>query len=291
MANFRKLAAYLAVACSVIFLTYNFQDNSTGEIRAVLDLFYENYLGRKLSSQELDRVTREQMTYFGGDTCDQSCADQLTKAKQHANTMRTSAGQPVDLAIRHAILSTTFFSPLFQGTHTLELLAEPDPIRVIDSKHQRLMTEKDVVALKNLGYFIQHPDTPKHRALSRQEVDETTALLQRTLRDVPNAEISIMAVYAAELWTGTQREWPDLTAEERKIIMEYVKNNMAKGTSAPLPQALYSRLFGLNGEEARLVYQLDERRESMTQFQTRWKKNYAAFLGNLQKYSLLQSLR
>lgn len=226
------------------------QTRPTETVRTELATFFQVYLSRQLSQKELEQVTQEFILYFGGSTCEAKCVQALDSHMNNLRIFKTKRGQPEELVLRHAYISQNYFSPKQQGTLIQRLLAEPDPIRVVNPSAKRLMTEKDVVALANLGIFLNNPSSPKHQSFSPQEIDEVVVLLDRLVGSQANAQkMPILFVTAAEFWAGIQHNWSKLSATEKQMVIDYIKYKSNK----PMPVHLYSRLLGLPVDQAQIL--------------------------------------
>jgi hypothetical protein len=98
--------------------------------------------------------------------------------------LKTKRGQPEDLITRHLYIASSYFSPKHRGSLIQRLLTEPDPIRVVNPKTKRLMTQRDVVALANLGIFLHSHDSPKNQSFSPKEIEEAVVLLESAVSAV-----------------------------------------------------------------------------------------------------------
>lgn len=231
------------------------QTKSTKVVRSELAKFYEVYLSRKLSQQELDQVTKQFIEHFGASTCKAKCVQALDSHNANMTIFKNKRGQPEELVIRHAYISQNYFSPKMRGTLIQRLLAEPDPIRVVNPVTQRLMTEKDVIALANLELFRQSNGAPKHQSFSQKEIDEAVSVLEPLVGSQPKAKkMPIMFVTAAELWAGIQRNWSSLSASEQQSVRDYIQYKSDK----PIPVHLYSRLSGLPVNQAQIVQNYEQ---------------------------------
>lgn len=223
------------------------QTRSVEAIRADIADFYKVYLDRELSQNELNQVTNEAFEAYGG-SCNAQCVEALDSHKTNVRLFQTKRGQPEDLRMRHHYISASYFSDKTRGSLRQRLLAEPDPIRVVDPDAKRLMTEKDVIALANLGIFLQSNGSPKHQSFSPEEIDEAVVMLNRLVGSHADAQrMPILFIAAAEFWAGIQRDWPSLSATERQSVRDYIQYQSDK----PMPVHLYSQLLGLTKDGAR----------------------------------------
>ncbi len=226
----------------------------TEQVTADLAAFYETFAGRPLSADEQSQVTTEFIAYYGAETCGAGCAKTLDNLKARAALMQSHAGQPDDLAIRHALLSVNYFDPKIAGSLQLRLLSERDPVRVVDTKTKRLMTEKDVVAAINLHVFRNAKGEPKPVPVPETAIEDLAAKLNSAFGGAGKEKLPLFFVFAAEFWTGIQRQWPAMPETDRKAALNYIQYMSAR----PMPVPLYQKLMGLNADDARQVEAIDQ---------------------------------
>jgi hypothetical protein len=131
------------------------------------------------------------------------------------------------------------------------LLNEPDPARVVDPGSKRLMTERDVVALANIYNFAKSEGAPRHKELSRQEIDRMVVELDRAFGDHPKAgEMPQFFGETAAFWAGVRQEWPRLSEDEKRQARAYANRTYK---SVP-PVKLYAKLWGLDMNAAAARY-------------------------------------
>lgn len=85
------------------------QTRSTEAVRAELANFFEVYLGRKLSQNELDQVTKEFIPLFGSNTCEAKCVQALDIHKSRLAIFKTKRGQPEEMLMRHTYVSLSYY--------------------------------------------------------------------------------------------------------------------------------------------------------------------------------------
>jgi hypothetical protein len=83
------------------------------------------------------------------------------------------------------------------------LFLEPDPVRIADARSRRLMTERDVIALANIRNFAKSSSPPRHKDLSRQQIEDLVALLKENVRD-NRGRIPQFFGEAAAFWAGVR---------------------------------------------------------------------------------------
>jgi hypothetical protein len=134
------------------------------------------------------------------------------------------------------------------------LLTEPDPVRVVNSRSKRLMTERDVVALANIRDFAKSEGDPRHKNLSRREIDQIVVGLNRVFGDDPKAgEMPQFFGETAAFWAGVQHEWPRFSTEEKELARAYANKTWRIRMQAPM----YGKLLGL-APKAALSRQMDD---------------------------------
>jgi hypothetical protein len=105
-----------------------------------------------------------------------------------------------------------------------------DPVRVVDEQSRRVMTEQDVIALANIYHFAITRSKPHHHELSRQQIEDLTASLQRGF-----AEAGGMPRFygeAAEYWLDLQRDWSELSARQQRRTRELAASMLRLGSSS-----------------------------------------------------------
>ena len=211
-----------------------------------LDPFFEAFLGRELSRDELHQVTNEFVEYHALHGRDRPAVlEAAARFGKFANALRDGETGPAALTLRHARITANFFDPDVQNTLFLRLLIAPDPVRVVDVRSRRLMTERDVIALANIRHFARSEGAPRHEALSRQQIEEMIALLRATVGG-NSGNMPQFFGEAAAFWAGVQQEWPDLDAEQRQLVRAYADRMWR----IQIPVELYGRLWGLDPQAA-----------------------------------------
>jgi hypothetical protein len=210
-----------------------------------------------VGEDELSVLVSEHMAYHRKRGSDASAIRQATKQLGDlARDLRRHGNTPLGLRLRHVILEDNFFNPLMQNTHQLELLDEPDPVRLHDAETHKLMTRRDVVALANLAQFARSDQAPRHQGLSDAEVNQ----MVQYLRD--NARVRLFLSETAILWAGILQQWPHLSAEERRQTRAYLHE--AKELSPAMTTKLLARApAGPNPAKSGLDKALDEQAEAM----------------------------
>jgi hypothetical protein len=246
----RQSVAGLLLLIAMIFVSADCAAGSDRVVSEHLGVFYEAFLGRKPSDSESREVTAEFFRYNaakgrGGAAID----DAARQFGSMAKVLREQKGRPADFALRHAYIQLNYFDPVVQNNPTsFRLLTEPDPVRVVAPRSKQLMTERDVVAWANLQYFSTSQDEPRHRELSRQQVDDLVISLDRAVGRHPRSGwMPPSHTEAAALWAGIQREWLNLSAEQKPQVRTYA----AKGSFAPMGDyRLYGKLLELSDADA-----------------------------------------
>jgi hypothetical protein len=211
-----------------------------------LDPFFEAFVGRELSRDELQQVTNEFVEYHTLHGRDRPAMLEVAgRFGEFANKLRDSERGPAALSLRHARIAANFFDPDVQHTLFLRLLIAPDPVRVVDVRSRRLMTERDVVALANIRHFARSKGAPRHEELSRQQIDEMVALLRATVGG-NSGNMPQFFGEAAAFWAGVQQEWQQLDVEQRQLVRAYADRMWR----IQMPVELYGRLWGLDPQAA-----------------------------------------
>lgn len=163
---------------------------------------------------------------------------------------------------RHSLIEANYLNPDLHGTIELRLFAEPDPVRVVDVRSRRLMTERDVVALANLRHFAKSGAEPRHREPSRERIEELVSLLKRSI-GANGGTLPQFFADAAAFWTGVRQQWPYFSAQQRGMARAYAANT----GRVSMPAKMYASLWGL--DRAARIHSLDQRCECAHSRQTR----------------------
>jgi hypothetical protein len=218
-----------------------------------LQTFFEAFLGRDLRGDELRTVTTEFVEFHGlNGSSPAAIRDVAQRLAARGKELRSDAAGPAALMARHERLVINYLNADLHGTLMLRLLNEPDPVRVVDVRSRRLMTERDVIALANLNRFAKSSQAPRHEPLSRRQIDELVAALRATVGG-NSGRMPQFYGEAAAFWAGVQREWPKLSADQKSMARAYA----ARMWRVQMPAEMYGRLWDLS-PQASLRRQADD---------------------------------
>jgi hypothetical protein len=209
------------------------------EVARYMGAFYSAYVGRELTRGELRELT-DQVVRFGVDA-----GQSPERIREHARAFGPSTkimegGGAAAETQRHWFLNENFFRPKLQGTIEQRLMTEGNPVRVTDRRSARVMTERDIVALANLRDFARSKGAPRHRDLSRAEIEAAAKKLD-ALVGGDRGRMPPFFAEASVFWIGVRQEWPKLTSEQRDLARAYA----ARTWRVRLPPEMYERLWGL----------------------------------------------
>jgi hypothetical protein len=209
------------------------------EVARYMGAFYSAYVGRDLSRAELRELTEQvvRIGVEGGQTAEQ--IRELARAFGPSTKIMAAGGAAAETQ-RHWFLNENYFRPKLQGTIEQRLMTEGNPVRVTDRRSGRVITERDIVALANLRDFARSKSAPRHRDLSRAEID-TAAKKLDALVGGDNGRMPQFFAEASVFWIGVQQEWPKLDAGQRDLARAYA----ARTWRIRLPPQMYERLWGL----------------------------------------------
>jgi hypothetical protein len=220
-------------------------------------VFFEAWVERELSGDELRKVTDEFIVLYTKMGKNRAGIHEAIKPfLEDAKILGEQKGTPREILLRHDLLEANYFNNDMQNTTELRLLTEPDPVLVVDPGGKGLMTKRDVVALANLSSIISNSGgEPRSQEVSRKKIDAITIELDRAFGNHPNArQLPRFFRETAALWAGIQREWSNLSAEQKRQVRAYVAN----GYRAPMDDyELYGKLLDLNTYEAFRHWQSD----------------------------------
>ena len=240
----------LALAC--LLLAFVSCVGATGASDPVVErsqkAFYEAWLRRELRGDELRKITDEFIVYYTKKGKDQAGVDEAAKLfLGYAKLLRERDGAPMAFTLRHRFLEANYFDPNIRNTTILRLLTEPDPVRVVDPKWKRLMTEKDIVALVNLSNFIKSKGEPRRQEVPRELIDRLAIKLNHMFNDSKGDWMPRFFNDTAAFWAGVRQEWPRLTDDEKRQVRAY---SMVGCEASFKDYKMYGRLLGLNDREA-----------------------------------------
>jgi hypothetical protein len=215
--------------------------------------FYEAFAGRDLNGAELQQMTDQFIEFHGLSGKDRDGIRAAAQGFENSTkVLRDRGGSPAALLLRHQLITINYLNPDLHNTLLLRLLTEPDPVRVVDVRSRRLMTERDVVALANIRHFARSQGAPRHKALTREQIDELVSLLKATVGG-NSGNMPQFFGEAAAFWAGVQQEWPNLNAEQQRLARAYADRMWR----IEMPVEMYGRLWGLDPQKALSRYSDD----------------------------------
>jgi hypothetical protein len=231
---------HIAVLFLLPVVTFAAEPASDPLVTRRMQAFYEIYTGRALTKAEARALGEE---FVSGHTRGGKSPDAIRAIAgefgQHMILLREEKDRAAALSLRHRLLEGNYFRPQMQNTFELSLMTEPDPVRVADARSGRLMTQRDVIALANLWHFADAADAPRHRGLSRSQVDELVSLLNQ---GVTRGGLPQFFGDAAAYWAGVQQLWPYLSREQKTLARAYARDTWR----IRMPVELYAALLGLD---------------------------------------------
>jgi hypothetical protein len=232
------VAIFVLVACAA--------DSSDSAVSRDLRTFFETFVGRELSAREVRELTEEftELHALNGRT-PEAIREIAANLGEQAKVLRPDDTAAAAITARHKLLEANYLNPDLHGTIQLRLFVEPDPVRVVDVRSRRLMTERDVIALANLHRFAKSDDGPRHEELSEQQIEQ----LAMALRAAVGGNSGNMPQFygeAAAFWAGVQREWPRLTADQKSLVRAYA----GRTWRVQMPVEMYAKLWGLGPQAA-----------------------------------------
>ena len=220
------------------------------EVGDALATVIEPLAGRKLTPHEVSAVTEEFIPLLGDSECTARCTEMVHYNLARIAPVLEQPGTPLDLRTRHDYIAQLYFSPTQAGSLIQRLMAEADPITVVEPNPPRLMTRLDVIASMNLFHFARESGSPSAKAFSERDVSAAAD----TLRQIYESAQYVMPLHlplAAEYWRGLEISWPGFNEEQRVRVRTYFASRVRR----PLSADLYATLLGLSAEEAGNFYQ------------------------------------
>jgi hypothetical protein len=239
----RYLVHSAAICCTlVLWLPLSAQAASDAVVARRIQAFYEVYTGRKVTRAEVDRMTEELIAF------------QASNGKTGAAIRAGSEGFFTNMLIlredpegaaaihrRHFLIEVTYFDSRLRDMLEVQLLQEPDPVRVVDRRSKRLMTERDVVALANIRNFATSQSAPQHKAMNRQQIDRLVAVLNET---ASNGSMPRFFSDAAAFWAGVRQQWPYFSEQQKQLTRAYSRDTWR----VSMPTDMYGSLWGLDAQ-------------------------------------------
>ena len=222
---------------------------SRHDVGIALANIIEPLAGRKLTRDEVVAVTEEFIPLLGDSECTARCVEMIQHNLARIVPVREMQGTPIDLRTRHDYISQLYFSPTQSGSLIQRLMAEADPILVVETNPQRLMTRSDVVASMNLFHFARDSGPPNARSFPNSEISAAAD----TLNAVYGSTQYVMPRHlplAAEYWRGLELAWSSFDDAQRARVRSYFASRVRK----PLTAELYVTLLGLSPEQAKSFY-------------------------------------
>jgi hypothetical protein len=241
----QRMKGFTPIAC-VFLLVACGTGSSDSAVSRDLRTFYETFVGRELSSAEARAVAAEftEIHSLNGRSPEEIRGIARNLATQ-VEVLRAGESSPVAASARHRLLEANYLNPDLHDTIQLRLLNEPDPVRVVDARSRRLMTERDVIALANLHRFARSDGAPRHEPLSKQQVEQLAAALRAAVGG-NSGNMPRFYSEAATFWAGVQLEWPRLSADQRSLVRAYAGRTWRVQMSVEM----YGRLWGLEPQAA-----------------------------------------
>ncbi|MES9945840.1 MAG: hypothetical protein ABW080_12855 [Candidatus Thiodiazotropha sp.] len=235
------------------------------ELRAEEAKLFRIFLGRPLTESELDAVSAEFIALFSEKGCGKKCAETLAWNRKLIAQIEARPGSPTALLTRHLFVQASYFSEQQQGSRIQRLLAEPDPIRIVNRENGRLMTQRDVVALANLSTLAKTGHLPQS-AWPAVKIDEIVAHLDALVGTAPNSEHLHMPplwAIAAPFWAGVKQLWPKLSAAQRQEIRKAIAQPIDVTPSVSLLAAILE-LSPQDAKELHANYMMENSSARMT---------------------------
>jgi hypothetical protein len=234
---FRRMMG-LTAACALVMATCAGTDVADAEVARHMGAYYSALVGRELTRAELRELTEQfvRLSRDGGKSIER--VREVARAFDPGTKM-LKAGGPAAQTQRDWMLAENYFRTSLQGTIETRLMSEGDPVRIIDRRSRRVMTEGDVVALANIRDFARSSGEPRHRDLSRGDIEVAVKKLDALVGG--DGKMPQFFHEAAAFWAGVRKEWSKLDAEQRDLARAYAN----KTWRIRLPPEMYERLWGL----------------------------------------------
>jgi hypothetical protein len=237
---------HIALSVVTTFLAFCTDASADAVVARHMGDFFRSYLGRDLTTSELKAVTEEFVSISRREGKNLTAIHERARGfDRHTRLLRQGKDGPAVHTARDMVIQANFFRPIMQNTIELRLFLQPDPVRVVDTRSQRIMTERDVIALVNIYRFAKSSGGPVHRDLSRQEIERAVADLTRAVGGA-SGKMPRFFTEASTFWIGVRQEWPTLSTSEQTLVRAYTTRTWR----IKLPRELFARLWGLDSAAA-----------------------------------------
>jgi hypothetical protein len=245
----QQLVAALAVVIGLAAIVFNSASAGTAiDMKPRVRAVYEAMLRRPVTDAELEQILKENAAEYA-----KFNATNIGSLDKLIEIMRTQAGKPAELHLRHLAIQAEFFEN--PGKFSEKLVVSMDPIAVSDPRRKQAMTQGDVLALVQLMKFGRTGTDPREIEKTRGLKDaELAAALTTELNNIVKngGALPEMLLDASAYWAGLLQNWETLLPVERERTRNYTNDNL-QGKLTDLPRPLYSRLMGWSEYEINLA--------------------------------------
>lgn len=282
-----RLGVPSLVIGAVIVVNYQISRESLpqAKVNAGIARFFTAFIGRPLSKEEKREAGREFVDYFGAGQCDTPCASALTQHLEHIQVFQDQHGDPGDLILRQVYLAQSTFAKRPVGPTIMRLLNEPDPVAIVNPASARLMTLKDVAAVKDLIIFSRGAESPSRHRFSAGELARWKARLEDAFGSHAMS-MPVMLTLAAEFRAGLEREWPRLSDRERQHVRTYLQ----RGKTDTLQEVLLARLLSIPVSQALKIQQAEVSDNRMGDYYVNLNRPTAHVFDSMRLWSVLQQI-
>jgi plasmid maintenance system antidote protein VapI len=225
----------------------------------VLRKFFEAYLSRSLTKEELDKLvaeTHEETQKVDGNIeyCGDTCRIALAALSAHQKYFTKNPHTIKELLLRRMYLANSLFDPQQQNTLSLKLLNEPSPAVIIDRKRKRFMTRRDVAALLRLQVLAKTKKLDRKLEIKPIHIKTAINAIKTKLSKDSLSRLSVLTGFSSEMYIGIAREWDNLSEKDKKITLAYLSSPVADS----FPARLYEKFLNLSREESLLIHHTQE---------------------------------
>jgi hypothetical protein len=230
----------LLVGILAIFLSYSSVASQSEE--AAVKEFLSAFVKRPLSQAEWQQVLAED-----DGKPSKNPERQMALLKEMTEVLRTQAGTPRDLHLRHALVQSYVLGGGPKNSAIGKLLLGVDPVMVVDKEAGRLMTRSDIIGFLKLFYFAETDRKPAEIGpMEEKDIEGAVSTMRDNIKK--DGRIPEMLSEAGAFWAGIEQSWPALDDGKRKAVRKFIKHNF-KIPQDTLPDVLRTQFAGWSQEE------------------------------------------
>ena len=213
------------------------------QIESDMRFFYEIYVRRKLTRDEVKQVTQDMRDYY---ETEQLAREAAARFRANGEWLKKTATPYEEEVFRHRLILGNYANER-TGKTSRKLLLEPDPPLVTSDRWTGVMLRSDVIAYAQILDF-QKGGPPKTKKVSDRKINALAKALNEILKGRTWAPMQYSGLRTT--WMAIQSAWGTLTREEKEAARIYA----LKAFRAPFAEVkTYQKIFGEYGGATRAI--------------------------------------